>query len=348
MAETVYYDMGQIRYSENKNYNTPMTMTVEPYNRKDGVSNLNYRDIIFKFNTNLSSVYCINLQIPRNRSYDMVFDLLMINYNNGNADLNNYQFVRRVRVPKQDNVNTGTSTVILYPYNGNNNDVRVGIKKADRLEIPQNPIYGLSTGDIVKVWKDSEGKTFDYYVWTGNTYVQIKSYTDAILTHTWEQELTEQIASYDIVFTNKIPSATEFNCLYLRMERQGFEADIQYKIEQESEESDKPDLLDVGTTYYGLFVDDRIVAKSTCVQLNNWISEDNNGIIPNINNSNTSLNTIGVWSHPDAIMAINGEEIRVGQSGYYELNNFNITNFSMLIRDKNDKFSLDYQYKKNG
>ena len=44
-------------------------------------------------------------------------------------------------------------------------------------------------------------------------------------------------------------------------------------------------------------------------------------------------------------MAINGEEIRIGQSGYYELNDFDITHFSMLITGNEDKFSIDYQYK---
>ena len=44
-------------------------------------------------------------------------------------------------------------------------------------------------------------------------------------------------------------------------------------------------------------------------------------------------------------MSINGEEIRIGQSGYYELNDFNITNFGIVVKDANDRFSLDYQYK---
>jgi hypothetical protein len=44
-------------------------------------------------------------------------------------------------------------------------------------------------------------------------------------------------------------------------------------------------------------------------------------------------------------MGINGEEIRIGQSGYYELNNFDITNFGIVVRNNQDKFILDYQYK---
>jgi hypothetical protein len=57
------------------------------------------------------------------------------------------------------------------------------------------------------------------------------------------------------------------------------------------------------------------------------------------------LTSIGVYSHPNLLMAINGEEIRVGPSGYYELNNFDITSLAIAARGDNDKFTLDYQYK---
>ena len=58
------------------------------------------------------------------------------------------------------------------------------------------------------------------------------------------------------------------------------------------------------------------------------------------------LSHIGVYSHPNLIMAINGEEIRVGQSGYYELNDFEITNLGIAADndDDTDRFTVDYQY----
>jgi hypothetical protein len=43
-------------------------------------------------------------------------------------------------------------------------------------------------------------------------------------------------------------------------------------------------------------------------------------------------------------MSINGEEIRVGSSGYYELNDFDITNLGIICLSENDKFTIDYQY----
>ena len=66
-------------------------------------------------------------------------------------------------------------------------------------------------------------------------------------------------------------------------------------------------------------------------------------LIDNIVDVDT-LTHIGVYSHPNTIMSINGEEIRVGQSGYYELNNFEIKSFGIAAETDDDKFIIDYQY----
>lgn len=53
---------------------------------------------------------------------------------------------------------------------------------------------------------------------------------------------------------------------------------------------------------------------------------------------------LGVWGHPDMLMSINGEEIRVGSSGYYELRDFEVTSFG--VAENSVTFTIDYQYKK--
>ena len=51
----------------------------------------------------------------------------------------------------------------------------------------------------------------------------------------------------------------------------------------------------------------------------------------------------GIWGEPWTPMAINGEEIRIGPSGYYELNDFKVTELSVIPRE--DKlFVIDYQH----
>lgn len=56
---------------------------------------------------------------------------------------------------------------------------------------------------------------------------------------------------------------------------------------------------------------------------------------------------IGVQSVPGLLMCINGEPIKVGRTGIYEINNgINITFIGFIIesKDENKKFILDYRY----
>lgn len=63
-----------------------------------------------------------------------------------------------------------------------------------------------------------------------------------------------------------------------------------------------------------------------------------------IDNKNT-LKQIGVQGPPGLLMSINGEAIRIGRSGLYEINNGINTNFIGFIIENNEKyFILDYQY----
>ena len=66
---------------------------------------------------------------------------------------------------------------------------------------------------------------------------------------------------------------------------------------------------------------------------------------PKIENKG-QLKQIGVQSHPGLQMCIDGESIRVGRSGLYEINNGIPVNFIGFIIDDSDKdyFILDYQY----
>ena len=57
------------------------------------------------------------------------------------------------------------------------------------------------------------------------------------------------------------------------------------------------------------------------------------------------LKQIGVQGPPGLLMSINGEAIRIGRSGLYEINNGINTNFIGFIIENNEKyFILDYQY----
>lgn len=61
--------------------------------------------------------------------------------------------------------------------------------------------------------------------------------------------------------------------------------------------------------------------------------------------SSSMLKQIGVQGKSGLLMSINGEEIRVGRSGLYEINNgINITFIGFISNSDDDNFLLDYQY----
>lgn len=75
-----------------------------------------------------------------------------------------------------------------------------------------------------------------------------------------------------------------------------------------------------------------------------------NVINPNSSNSsfintNVPLTKIGIQGPPSLLMCINGEQIRLGKSGVYELNNeIDITFISFIPTRESDYFIMDYEY----
>lgn len=56
------------------------------------------------------------------------------------------------------------------------------------------------------------------------------------------------------------------------------------------------------------------------------------------------LKQIGIQSHPGLEMCINGEMIRVGRTGIYEINHGIDINFIGFMPEEDDHFIMDYQY----
>ena len=77
------------------------------------------------------------------------------------------------------------------------------------------------------------------------------------------------------------------------------------------------------------------------VKLKNLIGD---GI--NVSGSNINITQIGIHARPGTLMCINGEEIRVGRSGLYEiLNGYKVTFIGFIVEPNDNKhFMLDYQY----
>ena len=69
-----------------------------------------------------------------------------------------------------------------------------------------------------------------------------------------------------------------------------------------------------------------------------------NNFITTISSRPSALKKIGVQGPPSMLMCINGEQIRIGKNGIYELNNGININFISFVPKSNDYFIMDYQY----
>lgn len=333
MANTVSYNMGQIRYNTNGDYIQDLKFRDHVIVTPSLSNSVSYRDIILysdnNYNFSQNESYYLRLNIPRNLSYNMTFDLKLLTRptNNEAINRNQYQEIKRFVVPRDSSNQITYSKVILYPYDGVTETAEPAVNIVKPIEeAVVGDVYSIIVEDIET--KKTEEK---FYIKKADEEddVEIEFKNDVLLNHTWREDVSKDMYPIDFVFSNKVDNVS-FNAILLELNRNAYDDDISYEVD--------------GTVYKGLFVGDTSAEEQKetgnigveCYKINNLITPIS-GV--------SSFDSIGVWSHPDAIMSINGEEIRIGQSGYYELNDFNITNFGIVVKDANDRFSLDYQYK---
>ena len=333
MADAIRYGMGQLRYNSSppnphmellsfstQSVNTKILSTSET--EAEGAGSEYYKDVYlapegdFSFDVNTS--YLLHLDIPKDPSYDCIYQLKMVDKIGADGIVNasnlDYQMIKYVTVPRDMSAGN-TSRVILYPVNSSGNpwvveDGSYTTKVAIAKTLNENP----ENGDVV-----FDEATNEYYVYYNNSENKsIKNKNDTIMGHTWvtTDEKTEAVG-FNIIFSPRNTDVT-YKGIFIQMQR----SNLDYDIFSDGAFGRKMD-IEKDSNY-----------KAEIYKLNNLIPE-------NID----ALNSIGVYSHPNLLMAINGEEIRVGQSGYYELNDFDITSLAVAANDSNDNFTIDYQYK---
>lgn len=102
------------------------------------------------------------------------------------------------------------------------------------------------------------------------------------------------------------------------------------------------------STDYQLSNNDNTYGRKSTIEILNF-NQVNDLLTTSINH--TPLVKIGVQGPTGMLMVINGEPIRIGPSGIYEINNgYKIKTFGVIIKDNNlstdgkEYFILDYQY----
>ena len=135
----------------------------------------------------------------------------------------------------------------------------------------------------------------------------------------------EQYYSVKVVFSPKVE--IKFDSIVLEIVRKSYDEDISYTANS-------------SRIYKGLRLDiEKIISDFHLYKITELVGTTSAFKIPH-----SPLTHIGIWGHPELMLAINGEHIQIGQSGFYELNDYHIDSLGIVAKDNNDKFVIDYQY----
>lgn len=326
---------------------TPINFDLEQANNKPGDwgnQDAPYQQILLNGGQNESKTfetinsYYLELEIPKDDNFAMDFALLLIPEPRSGTDLDqlNYQFIRYLHVTKGAGGHSDQSRVVLYQKKsgqgdfinyGDNEDssIKVAIAQpappdSDPEENPgiapafnANTLYYKTTTDdnVLYMWTTEPTHKF---VANGADY----GYNDIVLSHSWKSHSSEtETAKFQLVFT---PRADGMKHLYLYLIPTKDDNDIQWSAIVNGAKK----------TYYGRHVDiSRITAKLYVV--NNLLN-------------NLTARRIGVWGRSELMLSINGEEVKIGPSNYYELQNFAVTNLGVAAQSPADRFTIDIQY----
>lgn len=334
------YSMGQHLYSANYLPNPDRTSAYLVKNSIEvkgiRLGGTNYRDLKItpsgiSFEPNSS--YLLRLRIRRNIAYDLEVDLKLMNESNSGGDTSTavlneqkYEEIQRIYIPRAENFQR-TSSVVLYK------------SQEDETESSKKVYAGVlrETSDNCgwyDVYDKNPESTPSYYYKDptknemSDPFTEIEQRSIVNLPHTWEQGEEDTFSSFDIVFSPKANNGN-FNRIVLQMTRPAYNNDITFYDAKDNH------------TYNGVHINEDSISSggeeyfAELYEVTNLLG---NIIIPK------TITHLGIWSHPNLIIAINGEEIRVGPSGYYELNDYDITSLGIVCLTQNDKFTIDYQY----
>lgn len=310
MATT--YGMGQYRMRRGTPYITKLNgeNSITPEFIEVQTNTYTYKDVYFDLGSDViqyGHTYYLELTLPQHVQYTSNIDVKICGKLNNTIDIENqYQNIKQIIVPNSLANTSFYKDVLLYEYNG-------------KTEV------GLVTNTTDNIVGHTFKNNNNYYLIAANNQrPQLTKYQSLKIIESWKlKEMNENTITYKIVFSPKFDSVN-YSYLYLEIDRNNdWNSDIEYI------ENDK--------TYKGLFID---ISNATLdiYEVNNLLNDDT--CI-----AQSSLNHIGVWGHPEMYLAINGEQIQIGKNGFYELDDFNITNLGVVVKDEDiDRFSIDYEF----
>lgn len=315
------YNIGQKRFQGNGCVNVVTTYTGYQSVSMSGdsdTSNLGFQDaVIFPTEEEGSFAkgqdYYLKIRIPQDMNYEMTFNIKLMPSSDGSADTKKYQFVKRISINRGG---TGTNVYNVVLYEKSNEEIAVDFPLAYDInkKSQQDKIY------------TNKNHTKYYLGGSNGEYVSTDKFNDIALTASWRQEnSSDTYGVFEMVFR---PVSNDFSRLLLEMERTAEDYNIQRLVKDEENNTE--------FTEYGR----KIAITPNDVVLYKLVNQ-----IPGAQQKQ-GLSRIGIWGHPGLMMAINGEEIRIGPSGHYEQDVISIKSLGIVAENDNwaDDWTLDYEY----
>lgn len=251
--------------------------------------------------------YYMKILVPQDLNYDMSFNLRLTRRDTSEEQ---FQFLKKVTITRGGS-GANVYNVVLYEKN----DGSVAAM------IPHQYTEGSNIRTVTnEVYYDPN--TNRYFLGNNTTRPStLVNYNNVSIVASWLQSETDNFGVFEVIFR---PVDDNFTHLHLQMIRTAEDYNIQ---------SVNPN---TGYTDYGRKVNiDKM--QVTIYTINN--------LVPQMTDVGR-LDRIGVWGHPGLMMVINGEEIQVGPSGYYELDVLPIESLGVVAPEQNysNMFTIDYQY----
>lgn len=361
MARTTNYGLGQYRFNKNYSYidlmgTAVMRGTTVPDPNKaiykeiyrNDHTGTTYQDVLITFPLigdkkegliQYGETYYIELTLPQNQEFTTTIDLkLCAAVTTGmEPDLDRFQNIKRIIVPPTPTLDDKIySQVLLFesPTTQNKKDEEI-ILAAVIEDYPgdNNPLlpYHLYKYGENYYYSENNG-------WGLNDNTKINNKSIHTLTQSWKvKEGEASTVTYKFAFSPKYNLEGGYKYLLIETSRENpWSQNIQW-IGPDKDGN-------MGDTYYGTTLKvDQVDFKLYSVS--NLLERDALGQAQ-IQSGTGQLTHIGIWGHPEQAFTINGEEIKIGQSGFYELNDFVINTLGVIVtNDQVDRFTIDYEYK---
>ena len=298
----------------------------------------------------VNSDYYFDLYIEAVENFQTTIDLQLVNLNN-EADTE-YQFIRSFKLPVGINSKSEDNLYRIIFFQKGTEDKLSFVKENSLTLDDNNKVSPKKNIDLVndQVYEliSSNSILGGYYYCTllngEHKLEKIQTnFSTALLRKTWQNEV---VAFGEEIENNKnlirvrgifSPLRSDFNAIRLKIVR----ATEDFFLS--SSEGDD--------IYYGriLKINEE---KSSIYELTNLLGS------PEYISETEKIDKIGIWANPGLMFSLNGEELQVGPTGYYELDILPITRIGVAAfldstNNENeeslplsDDFTIDYQYKK--